>query len=1036
MIDKLIAWSLRYRVIVIALAIAFLCWGGFVLRDVPLDVLPDLSAPTVTILVEGRGMVPTEMESLVTFPIEAAINGASGVRRVRSATAVGLAVIWVEFEWGQDIQRARQIVTEKLTLVSASLPPEAQQPYLAPVSSIMGEIMFVALESDRHSPLDLRTVADSVVRRRLLAVPGVSQVIATGGGQKQYQVLVDPVELREYDVTLGKVEDALRRSNKNSSAGFRVTGGQEYLIQGVGRVSTEEEIGNIVVEARGARPILVNNVAHVQIGEALKRGTGSHKGSPAVILGIQKQPGANTLELTRQLDVTLDDIQRMLPPGMVIDKHVFRQADFIQRALDNLLGALRDGSLLVVLVVLIFLANLRASLITLIALPISLVAAVLGIRFLGFTLNSMSLGGLAIAVGELVDDAIIDVENVVRRLRENSALPEAEKLSATEVVYRASREIRGSVVFATLIVILVFLPLFALDSVEGRLLWPIGFAYILALVASLGVALTVTPALCSLVLPKAKSILRGHEPWLVGVLKRMYGPALSFSLDNPWVVMGTSAVLLIAAGVGVSRMGRSFLPEFNEGSLTVGAVTIPGTSLAESDQLGTALEKILLTVPEVRSTGRRTGRAELDEHVQSVESAEIDVDLQMAKRPKDKVLSEIREKVSVLPGTNVNVGQPISHRIDHMLSGTLANVAVKIFGDDVRQLRLLARQVQGEMTSVPGVVDLSLEQQTDIPTLRIRPDAALAARYGLAAGEVAERIETVLLGSEVGRILEGQVSFPLVAKYGDPRRPGDGEDTLGGIRDILLDTPDGPRVRLASVATIQEDRSPNFIMREGVQRRIVVQCNVTGRDLQSTVREIQQRVAQAVKLPQGYRIEYGGQFESAERASQRLALLGIGVVVGIFLISGIAFGSYKDALIIMLNLPLALVGGVAGVFLAGGVLSLASIVGFITLFGIATRNGIMLISHVRHLRDQGESNLRQAVMEGASERLAPILMTALAAGLALVPIALGMGKPGSEIQAPMAIVIFCGLLTSTALNMVVVPAAYYRFHQSVSRVEA
>jgi len=1036
MIDKLIAWSLRYRVIVIALAIAFLCWGGFVLRDVPLDVLPDLSAPTVTILVEGRGMVPTEMESLVTFPIEAAINGASGVRRVRSATAVGLAVIWVEFEWGQDIQRARQIVTEKLTLVSASLPPEAQQPYLAPVSSIMGEIMFVALESDRHSPLDLRTVADRVVRRRLLAVPGVSQVIATGGGQKQYQVLVDPVELREYDVTLGKVEDALRRSNKNSSAGFRVTGGQEYLIQGVGRVSTEEEIGNIVVEARGARPILVNNVAHVQIGEALKRGTGSHKGSPAVILGIQKQPGANTLELTRQLDVTLDDIQRMLPPGMVIDKHVFRQADFIQRALDNLLGALRDGSLLVVLVVLIFLANLRASLITLIALPISLVAAVLGIRFLGFTLNSMSLGGLAIAVGELVDDAIIDVENVVRRLRENSALPEAEKLSATEVVYRASREIRGSVVFATLIVILVFLPLFALDSVEGRLLWPIGFAYILALVASLVVALTVTPALCSLVLPKAKSILRGHEPWLVGVLKRMYGPALSFSLDNPWVVMGTSAVLLIAAGVGVSRMGRSFLPEFNEGSLTVGAVTIPGTSLAESDQLGTALEKILLTVPEVRSTGRRTGRAELDEHVQSVESAEIDVDLQMAKRPKDKVLSEIREKVSVLPGTNVNVGQPISHRIDHMLSGTLANVAVKIFGDDLRQLRLLARQVQGEMTSVPGVVDLSLEQQTDIPTLRIRPDAALAARYGLAAGEVAERIETVLLGSEVGRILEGQVSFPLVAKYGDPRRPGDGEDTLGGIRDILLDTPDGPRVRLASVATIQEDRSPNFIMREGVQRRIVVQCNVTGRDLQSTVREIQQRVAQAVKLPQGYRIEYGGQFESAERASQRLALLGIGVVVGIFLISGIAFGSYKDALIIMLNLPLALVGGVAGVFLAGGVLSLASIVGFITLFGIATRNGIMLISHVRHLRDQGESNLRQAVMEGASERLAPILMTALAAGLALVPIALGMGKPGSEIQAPMAIVIFCGLLTSTALNMVVVPAAYYRFHQSVSRVEA
>jgi CzcA family heavy metal efflux pump len=1030
MIDKLIGWSLRYRVIVIALTAAFLVWGGFALRDVPLDVLPDLSAPTVTILVEGHGMAPTEMESLVTFPIEASLNGASGVRRVRSATAVGLAVIWAEFDWGQDIQRARQIVTEKLTLVGASLPPEVEQPFLAPVSSIMGEIMFVALESDRHSPLDLRTVADNAVRRRLLAVPGVSQVIATGGGQKQYQVLVDPVELREYDVTLGQVEEALRRGNKNSSAGFRVTGGQEYLIQGVGRVSNEDEIGNIVIVARGARPILVRNVAHVQIGAALKRGEGSHKGSPAVILGIQKQPGANTLELTRQLDTTLDDIQRTLPAGMVIDKHVFRQADFIQRALDNLIGALRDGSLLVVLVVLVFLANLRASLITLIALPISLVAAVLGIKFLGFTLNSMSLGGLAIAVGELVDDAIIDVENVVRRLRENSSLPEAERLSAMEVVYRASREIRGSVVFATLIVILVFLPLFALESVEGRLLWPIGFAYIIALVASLVVALTVTPALCSILLPRARSILRGHDPWLIRTLKRMYRPLLSFSLNHSWIVLGASVLLLIAAGVSVSRMGRSFLPEFNEGSLTVGAVTIPGTSLAESDQLGTALEKILLTVPEVRSTGRRTGRAELDEHVQSVESAEIDVDLQMANRPKDEVLQDSRDKVSVLPGTNVSVGQPISHRIDHMLSGTLANIAVKIFGDDLRQLRLLAKEVQTAMAGVPGVVDLSLEQQTDIPTLRIRADPAMAARYGLPAGEVSERIETVLVGREVGRILDGQVSFPLVAKYEDVRRPGDAQDTLAGIRGMLLDTPAGPRVPLSSVATIQEDRSPNFIMREGVQRRIVVQANVAGRDLRGTVQEIQERVAQAVKLPQGYRIEYGGQFESAERAYQRLLLLGIGVVAGIFLILGIAFGSYKDALIIMLNLPLALVGGVAGVFLAGGVLSLASIVGFITLFGIATRNGIMLVSHVRHLRENGTADFRQAVMDGASERLAPILMTALAAGLALVPIAMGMGKPGSEIQAPMAIVIFCGLLTSTALNMVVVPAAYYRFRRT------
>jgi CzcA family heavy metal efflux pump len=1028
MIDKLIGWSLRYRTVVIALALAFLGWGLFVLRDMPLDVLPDVSAPTVTILVEGHGMAPTEMESLVTFPIEAALNGASGVRRVRSATAVGLAVVWVEFDWGQDILRARQIVTEKLTLVGAALPPEVEQPFLAPVSSIMGEIMFVALESDRHSPLDLRTVADTVLRRRLLAIPGVSQVIATGGGQKQYQVLVDPVELREYNVTLGQVETALRQANRNSSAGFRVTGGQEYLIQGVGRVSNVDEIGNIVVEARATHPILVRNIASVQIGEALKRGTGSHNGSPAVILGIQKQPGANTLALTRELDTTLDDLQRTLPAGMVIDKHVFRQADFIQRALDNLLNALRDGSLLVVLVVLVFLANLRASVITLLALPIALVAAVLGVRFFGFTLNSMSLGGLAIAIGELVDDAIIDVENVARRLRENNQLPESERAPVIEVVYRASREIRGSVVFATLIVILVFLPLFALESVEGRLLWPLGFAYIVALAASLVVALTVTPALCSILLPKAKSIQKGQEPWLIRVLKRMYQPSLCFSLDHPGLVLVAAALLLLAAAFGVTQMGHSFLPEFNEGSLTVSAVTIPGTSLAESDQLGAALEKILLTVPEVASTARRTGRAELDEHVQSVESAEIDVDLKMGTRPKAEALGEIRDKVSVLPGTNVSIGQPISHRIDHMLSGTLANIAVKIFGDDLRELRRLAREAQSAMAGTPGVVDLVLEQQTDIPTLRIRPDPALAARFSLPAGEVADRIQTVLVGREVGRILEGQVSFPLIAKYGDPRRPGE-EDTLSGIRDMLLDTPAGPRIPLASVAKIQEDRSPNFIMREGVQRRIVVQCNIAGRDLRSTVQDVQQRIGRAVKFPQGYRIEYGGQFESAERAYQRLMLLGIGVIVGIFLILGIAFGSYKDTSIMMLNLPLAVVGGVAGVFLAGGVLSLASIVGFITLFGIATRNGIMLISHVHHLQEQGVSNLREAVMQGASERLAPILMTALAAGLALAPIALGMGKPGSEIQAPMAIVIFCGLLSSTALNMVVVPAAYYRFHR-------
>jgi len=1025
MIDKLIRWSLRNRIVVVALAAAFLVWGGYVISGMPLDVMPDLSAPTVTILVEGRGMVPTEMESLVTFPIESALNGASGVRRVRSATAVGVAVIWVEFDWGQDILRARQIVTEKLNQVAASLPPTVEPPFLAPISSIMGEILFIALESDRHSPLEVRTVAETVVRRRLLAVPGVSQVIPTGGGQKQYQVLLEPRRLRDYGVSLNQVETALRQANRNSSAGFRVAGGQEYLIQGIGRVSSEEEIGQTVVTAREGRPILVRDLAQVRIGEALKRSEGSHNAKSAVILGIQKQPGANTLALTKSLDATLDDLQRTLPAGMRIDRQVFRQADFIERALDNLTRALRDGALLVVIVVLLFLMNLRAAAITLLALPLSLVAAALGMEQFGFTINSMSLGGLAIAIGELVDDAIIDVENVMRRLRENAGRPEAQRLPPLEVIYQASSEIRSSVVFATLIVALVFLPMFLLSSVEGRLLRPLGFAYVVALAASLVVALTVTPALCSLLLPKAKSVLRSHEPWLVHRLKSIYQPHLNWALDHVGFVIACSVLLLCVAFSTFFFMGRAFLPEFNEGTLTISAVTLPGTSLAESDELGRALERILLTVPEVISTARRTGRAELDEHVQGVESAELDVNLRMRDRTKEAVLAEIRQKTTLLPGMNVTLGQPISHRIDHMLSGTRASIAVKIFGDDLATLRALAKQVQTIMSGVQGVVDLAVEQQTEIPTLRIKVDQAAVARYGLPSGEVAETVQTAFLGKEVSQILEGQVSFPLVVRY-----QSDGSGDLNAIGQTLLDTPSGAKIPLAALAQIREDRGPNFITREGVQRKIVVQCNVAGRDLRGVVNDIQRTIAASVSLPQGYRIEYGGQFESEAQASRQLLLLSIGVVLGILLILTTAFGSFKDALVIMLNLPLALVGGVAGVFLAGGVLSVASLVGFITLFGVATRNGIMLISHIRHLMEvEGETDLRQAVTRGAAERLSPILMTALAAGLALIPVALGLGKPGSEIQAPMAIVILFGLLSSTALNMVVVPSVYFRFGQ-------
>jgi CzcA family heavy metal efflux pump len=1024
MLDALIRISLRYRALVLFCAAALLVGGAYTAARMPLDVLPDLTAPTVTILLEGPGMVPTELEALATFPVEAAMNGAPGVRRVRSATAVGVAIIWVEFDWGQDVLRARQLVTERLAQVAGALPPTVEPPYLAPISSIMGEILFIALESDRHSGLELRTLADTTIRRRLLAVPGVSQVIPTGGDQKQYQVVVDPRWLREYGVDLHEVEAALRAANQNSSAGFHVAGGQEYLIQGVGRVRTEDEIGGVAIAERRGRPILVRDVAEVRVGAALKRGAGSHNGRPAVILGILKQPGTNTLELTRAVDRTLDDIERTLPEGVTIDRNAFRAADFIERALENLTRALRDGAILVALIVVLFLFNVRAALVTLMALPLSVVSAVLAMSWFGLSINSMTLGGLAIAIGELVDDAIIDVENVMRRLRENSLKPEGERQNALEVVYRASREIRGSVVFATAIVILVFLPLFALSSVEGRLLRPLGFAYITSLAASLLVALTVTPVLCSYLLPRARAILRGREPWLARALKRIYEPSLRAALRVPALVLAAALALVAGAAWQLTKAGRAFLPEFNEGSLTISAVTIPGTSLAESDALGAALERILLSVPEVVSTARRTGRAELDEHVQGVESAEMDVRLKLGGRPKEAVLEEIRQKATLIPGANVSIGQPISHRIDHMLSGTRANVAVKVFGDDLAILRALARQVQDAMTGIPGVVDLAMEQQTDIPTLRVRADPVRAARYGMQSGHASEAIQTAYVGKEVSRVLEGQVSFPLVVRYGQ-------EETrsVQAIRDTLIDTPSGARVPLGALADIGEDRGPNFIMREGVQRRIVVQCNVAGRDLVSTVDDIRRRVADRVRLPQGYRIEYGGQFEAEAEATRLLLLLGGLAVVAMVFILATAFRSLTDAAIILLNLPLALVGGVAGVFAGGGVLSVASLIGFITLFGIATRNGIMLISHIRHLREEeGAADPYQAVVRGAKERLIPILMTALAAGLALIPIALGQGQPGSEIQAPMAFVILFGLLSSTFLNMVVVPAAWLLVH--------
>jgi CzcA family heavy metal efflux pump len=1025
---RLIQWSIEHSWLVIGLSLMLFGAGAWTARQMPIDVFPDLTAPTVTILTEGHGMAPEEMESLVTFPLESAINGASGVRRVRSATAVGIAVVWVEFDWGTDIFMARQLVSEKLTLVSGTLPPQVERPVLAPVSSIMGEILFFAISSDHDDPLSLRTIADTTVRRRLLAVPGVSQVTPIGGSEQQFQVIAHPDALRANNITLTELLSAVRGASQNTSAGVYTEGSQEYVLEAVGRARTPEEIGETVVALRGDRPVLVRNVADVREGGAFKRGEGSRNGKPAVIVGVQKQPGANTIEVTRRLDRELDTLQHELPAGLTIDRRIFRQADFIEVAVANVFRALRDGGILVVIIVILFLANARASAITLTAIPLSLAAAVLALRAFGAGINTMTLGGMAIAVGDLVDDAIVDVENVVRRLRENRARPEAERLPAATIVRDATIEIRSSIVFATVIIVVAFLPLFGLAGVEGRLLTPLAFAYIIALLASLAVAVVVTPALCVTFLPRAASMERGHDGWLTRRLKASFASLLPSTLNHPYSVAAVSAMLLVVALAALARAGTAFLPDFHEGSLTVQANTLPGTSLAKSNDIGRRVEEILMSQPEVVATARRTGRAEYDEHVQGVEAAEIDVGLRQTDRPREVLLAELRRQFATLPGTNVTIGQPISHRIDHMLSGTRANIAVKVFGDDLGTLRRLGERVRAAVGSVPGVVDLSLEQQMDVPFVRFVLNRSAIARYGLRPGDAAEAIETSFAGATVGRIFDRGTAFDLTVKF-DPAAGAE----FDRIADLPIDTPSGAAVPVRALAEVRREQGPNMVLRENVQRRIVVSCNVAGRDLGSVVDDIRQAVSQAVPMPAGYRVEYGGQFESEQSASQRLLGLGVLAIFGVFMLLVLAFGRARDALIVMVNLPLALIGGVAGVFLSGGVLNVATMIGFITLFGIATRNGIMLVTHIHHLMNvEGVRNFREAVERGAEERLVPILMTAAAAGLALIPLAIRGGQTGSEIQTPMAIVILCGLTTSTLLNMFVVPTLYLKFGASAS----
>ncbi|MFZ5480827.1 MAG: efflux RND transporter permease subunit [Myxococcota bacterium] len=1018
MLNDLIQLSIRNRLLVVAASVLLLVVGAFVVPRVPVDVFPDITAPTVTVLTEAHGLAPEEVETLVTFPIETAVNGATGVRRVRSASAIGISIVWVEFEWGTDIYVARQVVNEKLQLVAAQLPPDMPPPTMAPISSVMGEILFLALswEDDTEAAtMEARTIADQVVRKRLLSVPGVSQVIPIGGGVKQVQVRLRPEALAGRDVTWAEVEEALRRGSGNASGGFYEQNGQELLLRAVGRANGVDDVAETVVAVRGGQPVLVRDVADVRVAPKIKRGEGSANARSAVVMAVLKQPEANTLALTERIDETLDEIERTLPEGLSLNRHVFRQSEFISAAVDNVSEALRDGAILVAVILLLFLGNFRAAAISLSAIPLSLVVAVLVLHGFGITINTMTLGGLTIAIGSVVDDAIIDVENVVRRLREDGG-----RTDAWRVIYEASVEVRTSIVFATLIIVLVFLPLFFLSGLEGRMLAPLGLAYVVALGASLFVAVTLTPALCSYLLP---GHLGAHESRLMAWLKARYAPVLDGALRRPGLVLGASGLAFVASLAVLPFLGRSFLPEFNEGALTINVVTLPGTSLAESDRLGRRIEEALLAIPEVTHTSRRTGRAELDEHAQDVNAAELDVGIDLARgeRARDDVLADVRSAMAQIPGAIVTVGQPLSHRIDHMLSGTRANIAIKLFGDDLGTLRQLATRIEAVAKTVPGAVDVAVEQQVDIPEVEIRADRAALARYGLGAGELAESVERAFAGETVGILLEGQRTVELALRYDDSVR-----ESLDAIAATPIDTPVGVRVPLGALATLVRDASPNTIAREGVARKMVVQANVADRDLAAVVADLRARVEAEVPLPEGYFVVYGGQFESATEATRTITLLGVGVIVGIFLLLTVAYGSARNATLTLVNLPLALVGGVAAVALGSGVLSIPALVGFITLFGIATRNGILMITHYEQLLVEGRS-LTEAVVQGSMERLAPVLMTALCAGLALIPLVLAADEPGNEIQAPMGVVLLGGLLSSTVLNMLVVPVLFRRY---------
>jgi len=1021
MLDKIIRLALENRLIVVVAALLILLVGSYVTVKMPVDVLPDLTAPTVTILTEAKGMAPEEVETLITYPIESNLNGATGVRRVRSASTPGLSTVWVEFTWGTDIYRARQVVNEKLQLVGGSLPA-GTLPMLAPISSIMGEIMYIAVTSDRHNLKELKEAADFVVRKRLMAVAGVSQVVPIGGESKQYVVETDPQKLAAFGVSVNEVLTAVKGSNENFAAGVMKERGQDYLIRGVGRVQSPADIENSVVASRNGVPVMVRDVATVKVGSAFRVGDASVDTKPAILVAIQKHPEANTLELTNRLEGKLEELQKTMPTGMTIDTNIFRQSNFIELALKNIQKVLVEGAVLVCIILFLFLGNMRTTFISITAMPLSLIFAIFALRVFDISINTMTLGGMAIAIGVIVDDAIIDVENVFRRLKENGHKSEDARHPALKVIFDASKEIRSSIVNATLIILLVFIPLFFLSGVEGKLLKPLGISYMVSIAASLVVALTVTPAMCSYLLPRAKFMAEEGDGPVMRWLQRVYRPVLELAARRPKLVIAGSVAAFLLSMIPLSQTGRSFLPAFNEGSLTVLVATAPGTSLEKSAEVAGRVEKILLDHQNIAKTARKTGRGELDEHGKYPNASEIEATLDMQGRKLPDVLAELRKNVGAIPGVLVTFGQPISHRIDHMLSGTMANLAIKVYGPELFRNRTIAEEIKAQMETVAGIADLSVEQQADISQVRITPRRSELAKYNLSIAAVAEAVEVAMAGKTVSRTLEGDRGFDIVVRFPDSAR-----QDISAISQVLIDTPTGLKVPLVAVADVVSAKGPNSISRENVQRKIVVQANVAGRDLRSVFDEVKGKIDKNVKLPTGYFVEYGGQFESEAEATRTIGLLSIVSLLFIVVILYAEFRSFRTAFLVMVNLPLAFIGGIVAVYLTSKVISVASLVGFITLFGIATRNGILLVSHYQHLMEHEGKVLLEAVVQGSKERLRPVIMTALAAGLALVPFAIAADKPGNEILSPLAIVILGGLLSSTILNMVVLPSLYLKF---------